>query len=100
MRVTVRTVLVSLAVLAALGLLPPPESAAKRERLVFRHVPIDLPGPPARIVPADLNGDGAPDLAVDIGQAETSEHVGRGKGRTGRGDIPGFRVGGLPGSRI
>ena len=34
--------------------------------LPARHVVLDLPGPPASIIPADLNGDGRMDLAVAV----------------------------------
>ena len=36
----------------------------------LRKVSLDLPGPPARIVPADLNGDGLTDLVVALAWSE------------------------------
>ena len=38
--------------------------AARRDRIELRRVVVDLPGEPASIVPADLDGDGRLDLAV------------------------------------
>jgi len=62
-----------LVVLAAAGSLLSPAIAARSERLAFRHVALDLPGPPARIVPADLNGDGLQDLVVVLAYTEIEE---------------------------
>ena len=31
---------------------------ARAERLELRHVTLELPGPPARLIPTDLDGDG------------------------------------------
>ena len=31
---------------------------ARRERLGLRHVALDLPGPPSKVIPRDLDGDG------------------------------------------
>lgn len=50
----VLTVLASLA-----GLFGPPEAA-------LRYQALPLPGPPSVIVPADVDGDGRPDLAVAV----------------------------------
>ncbi|MGH9868098.1 MAG: FG-GAP repeat domain-containing protein [Candidatus Polarisedimenticolia bacterium] len=41
--------------------------------LPARHVVLDLPGPPASIVPADLNDDGEMDLAVVVLYSEYEE---------------------------
>ncbi len=37
---------------------------ARRERLALRHVALDLPGPPSKVIPHDLDGDGRQDLLV------------------------------------
>jgi hypothetical protein len=37
---------------------------ARRERLGLRHVALDLPGPPAKVIPHDMDGDGRQDLLV------------------------------------
>ncbi len=37
---------------------------ARRERLGLRHVALDLPGPPSKVIPRDLDGDGRQDLLV------------------------------------
>lgn len=44
--------------------------AAPRERLALRLTQIELPGAPAAIVPADVDGDGVRDLAVVIAYTE------------------------------
>ncbi len=38
----------------------------RRDRLALRHVALPLPGPPATVVDADVNGDGLRDLAVVV----------------------------------
>lgn len=53
-------------------------AAAAREKLDLRYVPLPLPGAPAAIVPADVDGDGLQDLAVVVaytrwGQIEIQE---------------------------
>ncbi len=56
-------------------------AVAGADSLALRYHPLDLPGAPAAIVPADLDGDGVRDLAVavayteweEIGITETSE---------------------------
>ena len=37
---------------------------ARRERLGLRHVALDLPGPPSKVIAHDLDGDGRQDLLV------------------------------------
>lgn len=37
---------------------------ARRERLSLRHEVLDLPGPPSKVIPSDLDGDGRQDLLV------------------------------------
>jgi len=44
--------------------------AAGAERLALRHVPLDLPGAPAAVIPADVNGDGLPDLVLVLAYTE------------------------------
>ncbi len=39
----------------------------------LRKVTLDLPGPPARVLPADLNGDGRADLIVALAWTEIDE---------------------------
>jgi hypothetical protein len=46
---------------------------AARERLELRRVSLDLPGPPARVLPWDLNGDGRQDLVVVVAYTEIEE---------------------------
>ena len=58
---------VLIAVLAVCG------SVAARERLALRHVTLDLPGPPSKVVPADLDGDGRIDLVVVVAYTEVEE---------------------------
>lgn len=43
-----------------------PLSAAEPRQPALRHVTLDLPGAPAALIPADLNGDGLPDLLVPL----------------------------------
>ena len=47
--------------------------AAPREKLALHHVTLDLPGPPAKVMPADLNGDGRTDLVVVVAYTEIEE---------------------------
>jgi hypothetical protein len=47
--------------------------AARRESLALRHVTLDLPGPPAKVIPADLDGDGRMDLVVVVVYTEIEE---------------------------
>ena len=44
--------------------------AVSGERLRLRHVTLDLPGPPSKVVPADLDGDGRNDLVVVVAYSE------------------------------
>src|SRR5678815_3413388 len=44
---------------------PDPRAADTRE-LTLKHAALELPGPPAALVPADLNGDGRMDLVVAV----------------------------------
>lgn len=60
------------AALAALLAVPPPGSAAAAG-LTLHHVPVDLPGAPAALVPADLDGDGTLDLVVAVAYTEWNE---------------------------
>ncbi len=46
---------------------------ARAERLDVRRVTLDLPGPPAAVVPADLDADGRVDLAVVAAWSEIEE---------------------------
>ncbi len=66
---TLRTVVLLLCALC----LPPAEAAPRRERLALRHTSLELPGAPAAIVPADLDGDGFRDLAVVVAYTEWDE---------------------------
>ena len=43
-----------------------PALAAAPRQPTLRHVTLDLPGPPAALIPADLNQDGLPDLIVPL----------------------------------
>ena len=54
--------------LLALGLLPPAPAGAAE--LAFREQSLELPGAPASLVPADLDGDGLRDLAVVVVYSE------------------------------
>jgi hypothetical protein len=59
----------ALALAAALPLV----AHAGRERLELRRLGFDLPGPPAAVVPADLDGDDRTDLAVVVAYTEIEE---------------------------
>lgn len=50
-----------------------PALARAVEPLTLRRYPIELPGAPAAIVPADLDGDGVRDLAVAVAYTEWAE---------------------------
>ena len=50
--------------LILLGLFPGASLAAKRETLHLRPLSLELPGPPATLLSADLNADGRKDLIV------------------------------------
>jgi len=54
-------------------LLATPVFPATKERLELRHVALDLPGPPARVLPTDLNGDGRTDLVVVVAYTEIQQ---------------------------
>lgn len=43
------------------------------DSLTLRHVTLDLPGPPARILPTDLNGDGRQDLLIVVAYSEVGQ---------------------------
>ncbi len=45
-------------------------AAARAPELALRHVRLELPGAPAAIVPADLDGDGRQDLVVAVAYTE------------------------------
>ncbi len=62
--------LVALFLLSIFVLLSAVPAEARRERLDLRQVSIDLPGPPAAIVAADVDGDGRRDLAVVVAFTE------------------------------
>jgi hypothetical protein len=47
--------------------------AAGREQIELRHVALDLAGPPARVLPADLNGDGHLDLVIVVAYTEIQQ---------------------------
>ena len=44
--------------------------AARKARLELRYLPIELPGAPSTILPADLDGDGSQDLVVVVAFTE------------------------------
>ena len=58
--------------LAALSLCALPVAARGRQ-LEFRHVVLELPGPPAKIVSTDLDDDGRRDLVVVMAYTEIEE---------------------------
>ena len=58
-----------LALISALALAGAAE-AARKTRLELRHLPIELPGAPSTILPADLDGDGQQDLVVAVAYTE------------------------------
>ena len=51
---------------ALVAVLATPAAGAKPVDLALRRVDLDLPGPPAAIVPADLNRDGRADLVIVV----------------------------------
>ena len=50
-----------------------PGAFGARERLDLRHVILDLPGPPSKIIPVDLDRDGRRDLVVVVAYTEIEE---------------------------
>lgn len=56
-----------------LGLVCAVPAQAARHRLGLRHVTVDLPGPPSKILSADLDGDGRRDLVVVLAYTEVRE---------------------------
>ena len=50
-----------------------PLSLAARENLEFRHVTLDLPGPPAKLIPVELDGDGRTDLIAVVAYSEIEQ---------------------------
>jgi len=60
-------------ILAAALLLAPSPSLARSQELALRLVRLDLPGPPAVVIPADLDGDGRHDLIVVVAYTEIEE---------------------------
>jgi hypothetical protein len=46
---------------------------AARDRLDLRRASLELPGPPAKVLPCDLDGDAHADLAVVVGYTEIEE---------------------------
>jgi hypothetical protein len=63
---------VAAAALAA-ALAAPSIPLAGPKPLALRHVPLDLPGAPADILHADLDGDGRQDLAIVIARTQWGE---------------------------
>ena len=59
------------ACLLALAALP--ALAGKSRPLALRHQALDLPGPPAKVMAADVNGDSRPDLVVVVAYTEVEE---------------------------
>ena len=57
----------------ALALALSATSAAKSRPLALRHLTIDLPGPPAKVMAADVNGDAEPDLVIVVAYTEVEE---------------------------
>ncbi|MDH3626420.1 MAG: hypothetical protein OEV00_01515 [Acidobacteriota bacterium] len=60
------------AIMLALACLPGNAVVAK-ETLTLRHTVLDLPGAPAKILPADLNDDGRQDLVVVVAYIEVGQ---------------------------
>jgi len=61
-------------VVAAVVAAPLPAWAgAGRSGLGFRQVSLELPGPPAEVITADLNRDGRPDLVVVVDVSEWTQ---------------------------
>ena len=46
---------------------------ARGERLELRHISLDLPGPPSKVIPTDLDGDGRNDLVIVVAYTELQE---------------------------
>ena len=53
--------------------LPSAGSAAKRGNAGFERLPIELPGIPATMIPAEVNGDGVQDLVVVVAYTDWGE---------------------------
>jgi hypothetical protein len=54
------------ALVCLLHAVAPPAEAARRDTLALRPLSLSLPGPPASVLPADLDGDGRKDLVVVV----------------------------------
>ena len=62
-----------LVVLSLLAVLAAGSLEARREKLALRHLTLDLPGPPAKVIPVDVDGDGRRDLVVVVAYTEIEE---------------------------
>ena len=69
----IRPIFLIPAVLVAACYTTGPALAAKSRPLSLRHVTLDLPGPPSKVMPADLDGDGRIDLLVVVAYTEIEE---------------------------
>lgn len=66
--IVVRAAIFLLSLLAAADV-----AAARGERLGLRRVAVDLPGPPSKVIPRDLDGDGRLDLVVVVAYTEIGQ---------------------------
>ncbi len=56
----------ALAMILALTLALTTAALSAASKLALRHLPVDLPGAPASVIPADLDGDGRLDLVIAL----------------------------------